>query len=353
MKICIIGGGNIGTLMAAEFSLKCDEIIVYTKKEKNWNEIIQVFDSNKNHLFNSNKIYATHSLKESVLNADMIWITTPAFTFNDLAKQLEPFVDKGQVICIVPGTGGAEFAFQNLLKKGCILLGLQRVHSIARLKESGKSVFCLGKKSMLYFSTVPIGESINLKVVLENLFNIPCKVLPNYLNITLTPSNSILHTTRLYSMFKNYEKEEKYHRNYLFYEEWNDETSSLILDADKELIELCNAIDLDLSGIVPLGTYYENNTASTLTKKIRNIDAFKGLTSPMIKTDNGWIVDWNSRYFTADFPYGLKIILDIAQIFDVETKTLKKIWNWYDFQNPNVKRFNLKMDKQDFLSIYK
>ena len=42
----------------------------------------------------------------------------------------------------------------------------------------------------------------------------------------------------------------------------------------------------------------------------------KGLLSPMYKSENGWRVDWNSRYFTADFPFGLKILIDIAKLFD-------------------------------------
>jgi len=59
---------------------------------------------------------------------------------------MENFVKSGggQMIGVVPGSGGAEFAFKGCIDKRCVLFGLQRVHSISRLKEYGKAGHMLG-----------------------------------------------------------------------------------------------------------------------------------------------------------------------------------------------------------------
>ena len=181
-------------------------------------------------------------------------------------------------------------------------------------------------------------------------------MLPNYLCITLTPSNPILHTTRLYSMFRDYSEGEFYDRNMLFYEEWTLESSKFLIECDAELQKLCREIEkygLDLKTVRSLKEHYAVRDEISMTSKIRSISSFKGLTSPMKQTENGWIPDFSSRYFSADFPYGLKIILDIAKCFSVPAKKIEIIWNWYVSQNlSNNECFELNMSKEEFLRKY-
>lgn len=56
---------------------------------------------------------------------------------------------------------------------------------------------------------------------------------------------------------------------------------------------------------------------------------FKGLTTPSVKVDGGFIPDLHSRYFTADFSYGLSIIKQIAYIADVQTPNIDRVMSWY------------------------
>ena len=174
---------------------------------------------------------------------------------------------------------------------------MQRVHSISRLKEYGRSVHMLGRKSMLYIGSIPSSEATNICKLVEPLFDIPCKALKNYLAVTLTPSNPILHSTRIYSMFKDWKPGVVYPRNFLFYEDWDDASSDMLICCDSEEQSLCGVLPICLDEVVSLRTYYESQDAKAMTKKIRGIKAFKGLTSPMKKTDNGWIPNFESRYF--------------------------------------------------------
>lgn len=353
MKTTVIGGGNIGTLMAAEMAAKGYEVTLYTSKPQCFNKQIDVYDSEEHLLLSGQLKKFTSDMQEALEGADIVWITMPAQTFSQLAEKLLPHVRSGMYIGVVPGSGGAEFTFHRLIAAGCILFGLQRVHSIARLKEYGKSVYMLGRKSSLEIGTIPTHFSSKLCATIEKLFDMPCTALPNYLSVTLTPSNPILHTTRLYAMFRDYEKGKIYPKNYLFYEEWDLESSKWLLACDDELQKICNAIPLELS-VLSLRDYYESYDEESMTAKIKSIQAFRGLTSPMTQTLKGWTIDFESRYFTTDFPYGLKIIRDIGILFKIPTPHMDTVWEWFSntVEPPCKQVLHMDLCQHDFLKLY-
>ncbi len=355
MKITVIGGGNIGTLMAAEMAHRGHDVTVYTSKPDRWQYDIDVYDGDDNFVLTGHMHKITDNLESATVGAEIIWITLPAQTLCDFADKMLPYVKAGQIIGIVPGSGGAEFAFYKLMQKGCILFGLQRVHSIARLKEYGKAVYMLGRKPEVQIGAIPKSETERIGESVSTLLNMPCVTLDNYLCVTLTPSNPILHTTRLYSMFKDYREGVFYPRNFLFYEEWTNDSSEALLACDDELMQLCRAIPLKLDGVRSLREHYESPTADALTKKIQSIIAFKGLTFPMKEASDGcWIPDFNSRYFTADFSFGLKIILDLCRLFGVNAPKIKEVWDWYISLSPEESEncFKLTLTEKEFTDLY-
>lgn len=354
MKITIIGGGNIGTLMAGEFACKGHEVTIYTSKPEKWSKNIDVLDLNGERIMTGQLADVTSDLARAVEDAELIFITFPAQMFSTFGKEICKHIKPNQMVGVVPGSGGAEFAFNDVVKNGGILFGLQRVHSIARLEEYGKSVYMLGRKSKLEVGVIPHVNSPKISAILEDLFDLPCEILKNYLCVTLTPSNPILHTSRLYAMFKDYREGVVYPRNFLFYEEWDLHSAEMLLACDGELQNLCNAIPMDLTGVVSLRDYYESPTAQAMVEKLRSIRAFKNITSPMIECDGGWVPDLNSRYFTTDFLWGLKIIKDLAETYGIDTPNINKIWAWYEmFDSKHAKTaFTMNIKKDEFEKLY-
>lgn len=355
MKVTVIGGGNIGALMAADIAYRGHEVTLYISKPELWKTKIMVYNAQDELLRAGVVDKVTNSMKEAMEDAEVLFVTMPAPLFEDLGEKMLPFVQNGQKIGIVPGTGGAEFAFRRLIESGGVLFGLQRVHSIARLKKQGESVYELGRKTSLKLGAIPAQEAAGIGQIVEELLDLPCDVLENYLSVTLTPSNSILHTTRLYALLKGYRPGDTYPCNVLFYEEWSDASSEILLACDRELQELCQVIPLELSSVLSLRDYYESDTAAAMTKKIRSIPAFHGLLSPMKKSRGGFVPDWDSRYFTADFCYGLKVMKDIAKLFAVSTPNMDLVWNWYESTAPaeNRRVFELNGTKHSFTKLYR
>lgn len=357
MNVTIIGGGNIGTLIAAELSRKNHIVTVYSSKPEKWHSKITVFGETSDDFMFESEIYkSTNDIEIALKDAEFVWITHPSFEFSHLNEIMKDYVKPGMIIAVAPGSGGAEFAFRDLIKKGCILFGLQRVHSIARLEEYGKSVHMLGRKNKVHGAAIPYNMTNKVCKIVSDMFDMPCSPLKNYLSVTMTPSNPILHTTRLYSMFKDYKPGEvTYDKNELFYEGWNNYSSEMLIACDEEVQEVCEAVNLDLKSVKSLKVHYESYSASDMTNKIRSIEAFKGLKSPMVEKDGRWIPDFSSRYFTADFSYGLKILIDIADLYNINVPNMKKVWNWYVSEDNPSSYFSLKSyvdNTHDFEEIY-
>lgn len=357
-KIAVIGGGNIGTQFACMCASKGYEVSIITSKPETYGDgKLEIVDEFERVTVGQVK-KVTSKVEEAVLECDLVFVTYPAFMFKEVADAILPYVSSNMTICVIPGTGGAEFAFKKCIEAGATVCGLQRVPSVARLEKYGKRVRCEGMRSELFLAAIPSSKAKEMSEFMEQLWNISCVPLPNYLSVTLTPSNPILHTTRLKTLFSDYQDGKVYERNPLFYGEWNDASSELLIACDEELQLLCRKLEkLDLTNVKSLKIHYESETVQAMTQKISSIRSLHNLSSPMNKVEGGWIPDFESRYFTADFPYGLAIIEELGNILEVDIPCIKDTMNWYrnvtqDKNSLSLKEYGIS-SVEDIYNFYK
>lgn len=325
MKYVVVGGGNIGTVLAAELKKLNvnDSVFIETSDSKKWGSSIDIYNENDEFLYNVNDICISQDI---ICDGDVYFFTLPKQILKEkLNQHFQVITNKHAVFVFVPGTGGVEY----LLPKDSAytFVGLQRTPYIARIKEYGKKAYMLSKKDKIYFAT--LGNQNNFD--LEKIIGISCEKVHNFLEVTLTPSNPILHTSRLYTLFSSNDIMHQYDSNIMFYSEWSDNSSKCLLACDRELQNIKKVLkNTDLSMVKSLLEHYGVSDVESATKKIRSIKAFKNIESPMIKTNNGkYIVDLNSRYFTEDFEFGLVIIKSILQICRLKTPSIDLILAWY------------------------
>jgi len=267
---------------------------------------------------------------EAFAAADVIFVTVPADCMAAYAQKILPHIRPNTRIGLIPGTGGGECAFRACIEKGAVPFGLQRVPAVARVVECGKTVCSTGYRDRLYAAALPKAATAECCALLASVFHIPCDSLPDYLNLTLTPSNPILYTTRLRTLYGDYGPGIVYEKIPLFYQDWTDESSRLLLACDAEAQQLCGLLkEFDLSGVKSLKEHYESDTPEKMTYKISHIPAFRGLTSPQKAVDGGVIPDFSSRYFTADFSYGLTILVQIAHMAGLDAPNMEQTLRWY------------------------
>lgn len=359
MKVAIAGGGNIGTQFAVHFAKKGHDVYIHTSKPEKFAKKLTIVDHNDNIIHQAEIKKATSSDEEAFQDADLIFVTVPSFAMKNTAKQIVPYLKKGAMVGIIPGNGGGELAFKDALTKGVVIFGLQRVPSVARLVKYGEVVCATGYRPKLYVAALPKENTERIRKIISDNFDMACGALPDYLNLTLTPSNPILHTTRLYTLFKDYVPGKTYKQVPLFYQEWSDETTELLFKCDAEVQKLCRVLkDFDLSDVKSLKIHYENDTVEGFTHKIQTIEGFQGLATPTVKVGIEFAPDLKSRYFTADFNYGLNIFIQVAKMYGVEMPNCQKVIDWYNgIKDPSFGEFDFAdygiESKDEFEEFYK
>ena len=324
MKICICGGGSLGHVCAGVLASQKDvELNILSGHPDRWLQTITVTDSNgKQYVAHINKI--SSNPQEVIIGQDIILFCLPGYLIEKTLKDIRPYIGDAVVGTVVSSTGFFFFA-HDVLGKDAKLFGFQRVPFISRVAEYGKSANLLGYKSSLAAVVENVEGKESFRKELERLFITPVILLDNFYEVALSNSNPILHTGRLYSMFNGRETELFDHK-ILFYKEWTDEASQLLIDMDAEFFELLDA--LGVHSLPILLDYYESTDAPSLTRKIQSIPAFQNITSPMKEEEGGWVADFGSRYFAEDFPFGLRWIKELADKNRIDAPTIDKVFKW-------------------------
>lgn len=324
MRICICGGGSLGHVCAGVLSSRNDVVLnIFSGHPENWGESIIVNDLNGKQ-FQARIAKVSSNPEEVVKDQDIILFCLPGFLIEKTLREIKPYIGNAAIGTVVSSTGFFFFA-HDILNEGVKLFGFQRVPYIARVVEYGKSANLLGYKSDLSVVLENISDQEAFRLQLEDLFLTPVKLLGCFYEVSLTNSNPILHTGRLFTMFHGKEDKVFDHR-ILFYKEWTDEASKKLIDMDEEFLKLLKI--LEVNSIPSLLDYYGCMDATSLTRKISSIPAFQTIESPMIEVPNGWKVDFKSRYFTEDFPYGLRWIKELAEKHCVKTPIIDEVFSW-------------------------
>ena len=340
MRITIVGGGNIGTQFAVHCAEKGHDVIVYTSKPELFEGPLNIVNEEGTIIHRGVIKLATADPKEGFGDAELIFITVPATMMQSVAEEIYEYSDKNAMIGVVPGNGGSECAFHRCIKRGNVFFGIERVPAIARLIEKGKTVRSTGYRNELHVAALPKKYAKKCAELVSSIFDKKTIAIPDYLNLTMTPSNPILHTTRLRTIFQTWHEGVVYDSIPLFYEDWNNESSELLIACDEEVQSICRALpEFKMQYVMPLTVYYESPTVEAMTKKISSIEAFKGLATPTVIVNGGIIPDLHSRYFTADFSYGLAIIKQIADFVEVQATNIDSIMAWYR---------NIAIEKKEF-----
>lgn len=202
MRILIVGGGNLGHASAAILSNRDNVTIdLLTNNPKKWSRNFAAY------LPDGDKIIGridnvSDRPDELVPMADIIFLCLPALYIENVLKTIKPFLRKDTIIGSVVGNTGFFIYCHNLLSCNTKLFSFQRVPYVSRIIEYGRSVNLLGYRKKLIMAVENIEDKDSFCVQIESLFGEETVLANDYYEVTLSNSNPILHTGRLYSMWK-------------------------------------------------------------------------------------------------------------------------------------------------------
>lgn len=326
--ICICGGGSLGHVVAGYLAAtKPVKVNVLTQRPERWSREI-VVDTPDGRVLHGGLNVVSSDPAEALSGVDVVLLCLPGFAIRDELIKIRPYLNKDTYVGSVFSSTGFFFEAMQLLDEEVPLWGFQRVPFIARTEEYGHSAHLLGYKSAHNIAVERCDDKEGFRALIESLFDAPVTLLRNYYEASLTNSNPLLHTSRLYTMFGDKNEGRVFPRMILFYEEWTVEAAQLLIDMDEEFFTILRYLPVSEGYLPRILDYYESHDAESLARKLSSIQGFKGITSPMTETAEGWAPDFASRYFTEDFPYGLRYIWELAHQLNIDVPYIDKVYNW-------------------------
>ena len=329
-KICLCGGGSLGHVIAGWLSSKGKaEVSILTGSPDRWNKEINVFLP-ESEVLTGHLTSVSGNPEEVISDADVVLFCYPGFMIASELERIKPYLKQDAYVGSVFSSTGFFFEALRILSPSQPLWGFQRVPFICRVQEYGSSARLLGYKPCYHIAVenVPDEQKRKFADMISEWFERPVHLLKNYYEASLTNSNPLLHTSRLYTMFGRENEGRVYPRMINFYEDWTVEAAAVLIKMDREFFELLKVLPVTEGYLPPILEYYESHDAQSLAAKLSSIAGFKGITSPMIQTEEGWIPDFKSRYFTEDFPYGLKYIWQLAHTYNISTPVIDEVYQW-------------------------
>lgn len=328
MKICICGGGNLGHVVAGFVAAqKKHEVCLLTRHPERWSQDLTIeapaettFTGHLNGLYSD--------AQQAVSDADIVLLCLPGYAIRETLLQIKDFLRPGTAVGSVVSSTGFFFEAMELLPSSQPLFGFQRVPFISRIIEYGHKARLMGYKDSLELAIEQSSNPESLRLVLQQMLRTPIHLLKSHYEVSLSNSNPLLHPSRLYSLWKDWHEGIVYDRIPLFYEEWTEEAAELYIQMDNELQALLEQLPVRKGSIATVLDYYESTDAVSLARKLRSIEAFKGILAPMKEVEGGYVPDFHSRYFTEDFPYGLAIVRRLTHEKGVPSPTIDMIYDW-------------------------
>ncbi len=242
MKICICGGGSLGIVCAGVFASQQHTVNILSGHPDKWKKTISVYDCVGKE-YSGELSLVSNCAADVIPGCDLILLCVPGYLIEKTLEDIKPYLRDDAVIGSIVSSTGFFFIAHEILGSQYALFGFQRVPFISRVREYGTTGDLLGYKESL---NVAIENSSNpeyLRQTLEKLFLTPIKLLDNFYEASLTNSNPILHTGRLYSMWKDYQGEVYPERGY-FYSDWTDDASETLIAMDTEFMGLLNEMKM-------------------------------------------------------------------------------------------------------------
>lgn len=328
MNICICGGGNLGHVVLGVLAAQPqNRVSLLTNHPQRWADTVMVTDPNgKQYVGKIAQI--TNRAEDVIPHSDIVLLCLPGFAIREELEKIRPYLSATTAVGSIVSSTGFFFEAQRLLPKEQPLFGFQRVPFISRTTEYGRSAELKGYKPLLNLAIEQTADKEALRLTIEQLFHTPTQLLQSHYEASLTNSNPLLHPSRLYTLWKDWHEGIVYDKNPYFYTDWTPEAAQLYIDMDAEFQTLLRTLPVRHEAIPNVLTYYESHDAASLAHKLRTIPAFQGILSPMKEVEGGFLPDFHSRYFTEDFPFGMRFIIELAQEKGVQIPKIKEVYEW-------------------------
>lgn len=238
MKICICGGGSLGHVCAAFFAAQGEDVCILSGHPDKWHNEVTCYDKRNKCYYGTLRCVSSDPQKV-VADANIVLLCLPGYLIKNTLESIKPYLHSSSIVGSIVSSTGFFFFAHEVLGKEYSLFGFQRVPFIARVRNYGKDADLLGYKPSLNVAIEPAQHTTKsaekIRYTLESLFKTPTVLLESFYEASLTNSNPLLHTSRLYTMWHSHNGE-PIENPQLFYADWTDVASEMLIAMDEVCI---------------------------------------------------------------------------------------------------------------------
>jgi len=262
--------------------------------------------------------YAGHDIGRALNDVEMIFLVGPAYSTRPFAEACRPYLRKGHVVLVCPGScmGSLEFkngAGLNLRSRDVIVAETSTLPYAVRAVEPGRIRVFLKLKGGLFVAAAP---GCDTSRVLERIQGTYPALAPakNILQTSLQNGNPVIHPA---VTLLNAALVERTEGDFFFYEEGVTPAVGRLIEAiDRERIALGQELDVDVIPEPELGCTQGYMAKRSYDTGYAEAPGFRG-----IKAQSSL----RHRYLREDVGFGLVFWRSLAEQIGVETPTISAV----------------------------
>lgn len=354
-KLVVCGGGNSSHILIPFLNDSIFDVYVYTSRPEKWSDTIYLEwqdASGKILDTTSGKIkQASNDPKELFPDADYVVFCMPVHKYrialHDIASYLNR--EKEVFICTLYSQGGwnwmvdeikCKYGFQNLVT---FAFGL--IPWICRIKEYGYKGVVYGVSKVANFAAVypnkyfgQIAKELIEPICNNKIVHERVEQSSNFLSLTLSADNQIIHTSRCLGLYKVYGSEWNTKEEVpWFYKDWDDISTDILKSVDEEYTKIRNKFKTDypekdfsyMRDYMELERFGYDSEITDIKSSFTDYGTLDSIATPVVENERGkWEIDRTHRFFLDDIFYGNCIAKWMAEQFNIDTPAIDEILNW-------------------------
>jgi hypothetical protein len=283
---------------------------------------------------------------EVIPRADVVLIVVPAFAHAAVLRRITPHLSESAVLGCMPTRGGFEFEAThtrgNQSRRQATIFGTQTLPWSTRVTTPGELVHVGAVKQEVLLGALPASRAPAMARLLEHILGIRVIPAASFLGMTLGNPGQFIHPGLMYGHFQSWRGEEWDEDTIpLLFAQTTDEMGELVDRLSREAIAVATRIeqrskgDLNLlEAVVPIHDWlrkvYAHATGDTSSvATCFRTGPIRARKAPMLEVRPGkFVPNFDYRYLTEDVPFGLVPTRALAEIVDVETRTIDEVITW-------------------------
>lgn len=353
-QLVVCGGGSSAHTLIPLLSGAGFDVSIFTSRPEHWSSKVKLewHDPSGNVLghYQGDLKKASSQPAELFNNADYIVFCMPVHKYRVALSEIAPYINRDKTVFLgtVYGQGGWNWMVDDIKKEyrlsNIVTFAFGLIPWICRIIEYGHKGVTYGCKALNYAAVFPhhyfnqINEELLEKICLRWFDKGSVKQSDNFISLTLSVDNQIIHTSRCLGLYRVHGRTWKERQDVpWFYRDYDDVSAELLAQLDSEYTSIRAAIkdmypEKDfryMLNYLALERFSYQSQNTDIKESFINSQTLVSIGTPVVENEEGlWEVDRNHRFFLDDIYYGNMIAKWMAEKLEIKTPIIDEILLW-------------------------